>query len=121
MSPALFKRQLARHGKSITLQNRAIVPPAFGAADFDEAFSGDVTVTALIDTRRGSTLFDGVATDRPITHKFCIEYLAGVTAETWVLFGGRRFDVVDVENRGEDDECLVLRCTERGAGEAAKT
>lgn len=120
MTLAFLRRQLARRGKSVTLENRTITPPDFGSPDFDEAFSTAATVDALIDTQRGSTLFDGVATDRPVTHKFCIEYIAGVTAETWVLFGGRRFDVVDVENYEERDFCLILRCAERGIGEAAK-
>jgi len=114
MSAALFLRQLARHGKTITLYNRAIVAPVAGSADFTESFSGAAPVLALIDTTRGKTLFDGVATDRPITHKFCIAYLAGVTAETWVEFGGRRFDILDVENCGEEDVVLRLSCTETG-------
>lgn len=120
MNLALFHRQLAQRGVSITLQNRAILPPVFGDVDFDETFSGDSTVTALVDTTRGKTLFDGVATDRPITHRFCIAYVAGVAAETWISFGGRRFDILDVENCEERDAILILRCTERGTGEASK-
>lgn len=117
---ALFKRNLARCGKTITLQNRDISAPIFGSADFDELFSGDQDVQAIVNTERGKTIFDGVATDRPITHKFCIEYLSGVTAETWVSFNGRRFDIVDVENCCEENRVLILRCTERGTGEASK-
>lgn len=120
MNLALFHRQLAQHGQNITLQNRSITPPVFGFTDFDETFSGDSIVKAIIDTTRGKTLFDGVATDRPITHRFCILYVAGVTAETWITFGGRRFDIIDVENCEERNQVLILRCTERGTGEAAK-
>lgn len=120
MAGRLFLRNLAKCGQPITLQNRDIVPPVFGTPDFDENFSGDQTVQAIISTQRGKTLFDGVATDNPITHKICIEYLPGVTAETWILFKGRRLDILDVENCCEHDEVLILRCTERGTGEAAK-
>ena len=120
MSLALFKRNLAKCGKTITLQNRDIAAPEFGTPDFDEAFTNTVDVLAILKTERGKVLFDGVATDNPITHKICIEFVTGVTAETWVLFNGRRFDILDVENCGEQDLCLVLRCTERGTGEAAK-
>ncbi len=116
----LFKRNLAKCGQSITLQDRDIQAPDFGTPDFDLDFTNDTLVTAIVQTERGKTLFDGVATDTPITHKFIIEYLAGVTSETWVLFDGRRFDIVDVENNAEKNECLILRCTERGVGEAAK-
>lgn len=120
MGLALFKRNLAKCGQLITLQNRDIQAPEFGTPDFDEAFSGDTEVQAIIQTDRGKVLFDGVSTDNPITHKICIEYLPGVTAETWVLLKGRRLDILDVENCGEQDLCLILRCTERGTGEAAK-
>lgn len=120
MSLALFKRNLAKCGKTITLQNRDIQVPEFGSVDFDEAFSGDTNVQAIISTERGKVLFDGVSTDNPVTHKICIEYISGVTAETWILFDGRRFDILDVENCGEQNKCLVLRCNERGTGEAAK-
>ena len=117
---SLFKRNLAKYGQPITLQNREIKPPLFGKPDFDETFSGDQVVTGIVSTKRGKTLFDGVATDNPITHKISIEFLAGVTAETWVLFKGSRLDIPDVENCCEKDEVLILRCTERGTAEASK-
>ncbi len=116
----LFKRNLLKCGQPITLQNRDIQAPIFGTPDFDLDFTNDQVVQGVISTKRGKTIFDGVATDQPITHRIAIEFLSGVTAETWVLFKGRRLDIVDVENIGEQDECLVLLCTERGIGEAAK-
>ena len=121
MGRSLFKRDLAKYGKLITLQDRAITPPDEGSTSFDETFTENTPdVPALIITKRGKVLFDGVNTDAAITHKFCIEFIEGVTAETWVLFKGRRFDIVDTENVGEQDYCLVLRCTDKGTGEAAK-
>lgn len=117
----IFDRQLAACGQQITLQNRAIQAPAFGSVDFDESFSADLAVQALISTERGKTLFDGVATDNPVTHKICINYVAGVTAETWVLLAsGSRLDILDVENCCEKNERLILRCTDRGTAEASK-
>ena len=121
MSGQLFQRNLNRCGKPITIQNRSIVAPAFGSPDFDEEFTGDIEVTALVNTKRGKTLFDGVATDQVITHKFCMHYIEGVTDESWVLFKGRRFDIIDVENCCENDKRLTLSATERGTGEAAKS
>lgn len=117
----LLARDLVRCGVDITLQNRAIVAPIFGSSDFDESFTGDQVVKAVIVTERGKTLFDGVNTDIPVTHKLYIGYLAGVTSETWVLLSdGRRLDIVDVENKNEQNKCLILRCKERGTSEAAK-
>jgi head-tail adaptor len=120
MNLTLFKRNLAKHGKTIKLQNRAIVPPAAGSPDFDESFTDTSSPKALIKTPRGKVLFDGVGTDNPITHEFCILFVSGVTAETWVEFGGRRFDILDVENCGEKDAILKLRARERGTGNASK-
>jgi len=123
----LFKRNLAKCGKPITLQDRNIVPPPFGSPDFGENFDGDNTVQAIIKTIRGKTFFDGVGTETPITHEICIEYDADnnvtddtVTAETWILFNNKRIDILAVENCCEEDEVLILTCAARGAGEAAK-
>jgi len=117
---SLFDRQLAKCGKTITLQNRDIVAPIFGNQNFDESFSGDQNVQAIIKTVRGKTFFDGVNTETNITHEIRIKYLAGVTAETWILFSGRRIDILSVENCCEEDRILVLTCSERGTAEAAK-
>lgn len=122
MSLINFRRNLAKRGKSITLQNRDISEPGAGFVDFDEDFSGGTVVLALVKTVRGRTYFDGVNTETPITHELKIEYLSGVTSETWVLFKGRRLDVLTLTNCCEDDEILILECNERGLStvEAAK-
>ena len=75
---------------------------------------------AILQTKRGKVLFDGVSIDQNVTHRICLEFVAGVTSETWVLYNGRRFDILDVENVGEQGQCLILLCNERGVGEAAK-
>jgi len=120
MASRLFLRNLAKRGKSITLQNRAITSPVFGAVDFNETFTTASTVKALVKTTSGKTFFDGVSVDRVITHIFRIEYLAGVTAETWILFNSRRIDILQVENCCEEDSVLILTCSDIGVGEAAK-
>jgi head-tail adaptor len=117
---SLFARNLAKCGKMITLQNRSITAPVFGTADFDERFSGDIERKAIIKTVKGKTFFDGVSTERLITHEICMEYEAGITAETWILFNGRRIDVLAVANCCESDKRLILTCSDRGVGEAAK-
>lgn len=117
----LFERQLAKCGQTITIQNRDIDPPPYGSPDYNELFTNDTPVQALISTERGKTLFDGVSIDNPITHKICIAYIPGVTAQSWVLLAnGSRLNILDVENCCEKDEKLILRCTDRGTGQAAK-
>lgn len=117
---SLFARNLAKRGQDITIQNRDIVAPFFGSQNFDETFSGDQTVKALVKTIKGKTFFDGVSTEKVITHEFRIAYLAGVTAESWILFKGRRIDILSVINCCEEDTILLLICNERGVGEGAK-
>ena len=116
---SLFARNLARCGKDITLQNRDIEAPIFGTPDFTETFSGDQVVKAIVKTVNGKTFFDGVNTETNITHEMRIDYLAGVTAETWILFNSRRIDILSVENCCENDDVLILTCSERGVGLAA--
>jgi head-tail adaptor len=109
----------------ITLQNRAIEEPDFDDFDYDETFTDAVPgedVYALIETINGVTIFDGVATDVNVTHHFYINVIDGITAETWVEFDSRRFDVLRAENLDERSEYMRLICTERGANtfEASK-
>ena len=121
MNPALFSRNLKRYGQSITLQNRDIQPPDFGSSDYDEDFTNDRVVLGIINTSRGKTMFDGVSNNRLVTQIIFIAFIPNITAETWVLFKGRRFDVLDVENCCERDDVLKLSCSERGIGNAAKS
>lgn len=120
MAMTLLAHSLAKCGQLITLQNRDIVSPVFGSVDFDENFSGDQVVTALVKTIRGKTFFDGVSAERLITHEIILYFVAGITAETWILFKGRRIDVLAVDNCAEKDKVLILTCSDRGVGEAAK-
>lgn len=117
---SLLQRQLRHCGQSISIQTRSIVPPVFGSVDPGLDFVEKHNVKALIRTTRGKTLFDGVSTDQVVTHKLAIEYLAGITAEDWILFKGSRLDILDVENCGEADIELVLTCNDRGTKEASK-
>lgn len=117
---SLLARQLRHCGQSISIQTRSLVPPAFGSVDAGLDFVEKHNVKALVRTTRGKTLFDGVSTDQVVTHKLGIEYLAGITAEDWVLFNGSRLDILDVENCGEANKALILTCNDRGTKEASK-
>ncbi len=120
MNTQLFKRNLARCGKMVKLQNRDIEAPRFDSADFDELFSEIKEVPAIIKTPRGRIVFDGVDTETQVTHEICIAYVAGVTSETWIEFKGRRFDILNVQNCCEEDAVLILDCAEKGVNEASK-
>ena len=100
----------------ITLQDRDISSPIFGGVDFDEDFSADNQVWALLSTVKGGTIFDGVEDDGKLTHEIYIVYDVNVTAETWILLGdpARRLDILDVEDLDERHEYMLLSCAERG-------
>ena len=118
---SLLSRSLAKSKHTITLQNRDIVSPLFGTPDFDETFTDTQSVKAIIKTPKGKTYFDGVSTEFNITHEIIIAYVAGVTAETWILFGTTRIDILAVANCCEDDTVLRLTCNDRGDKEASKS
>ena len=111
MSLRLFKRNLAKYGKTITIEDRD-VSVVNGLPT--EVFSNPVTPTALVKTVTGVSVFDDTNTERVATHEICLLFLAGITAEKWVKLGTTRIKVLTVENCCERDECLKLMCTERG-------
>lgn len=110
------KRQVCIGAKEdlITLQDRSITAPSFGV-DATETFTdSNPDVWAMVKTVRGETMFDNTGTERDVTHKFYIEFLTGVTAETWLTFNGDRFDILDVEDLDERHQDLLLRASNRG-------
>lgn len=106
----------------ITLENRAIQAPEFDTVDFDETFTApNPAVWSLIETVRGKTFFDGVATEEDITHWVYINFDTTVTAETWIkMADGRRLDILRVENLDERSDFMLLHSIDRGAVEASK-
>lgn len=105
----------------VTLENRDIQAPEFDTVDFAEEFTAPQAVSAMIETVRGKTVFDGVSTEQDVTHWIYIRFDATVTAETWVkLDDGRRLDILRVENLDERSDFMLLHCDDRGAREASK-
>jgi len=104
----------------ITLYNRDVVAPEFGAVDFDVAFNQSNNVWAMVSTNTGKTLFDGVDRDVNITHTIAIRHDASVTAETSVELNGKKLKIIHVEDFEERGEFMLLECRYRGVGEAAK-
>lgn len=99
---------------TITLQDRAITAPASGF-DATEVFTTNTAgVWAKIDTSRGETVFDGSNTEVDVTHVFTIRWLTGITAETWILFDGERFDILDTQDLEERNEWLIMKATNKG-------
>ena len=98
----------------ITLQNRSLTAPAFGV-DATETFTdANPDLFTMVKTVTGESVFDGTETERTVTHRFYVEFLTGITAETWILFDGNRYDILDVEDLDERHEWLLLRATKLG-------
>lgn len=100
--------------KRITLQGRSITAPVAGSPDFTETFAAGTERWAAIKTVAGKTFFDGVnQRDREVTHQFVIRYDSSVTAETWISYNSRRFDIMAVEDLDERHEFMMLWCTDK--------
>lgn len=102
--------------KRISLQVRDLEAPVGDSVDFKEKFTVLSDIWTMIETVAGKVFFDGSNTDRSITHNFYIRYLNGVeiTAQNWVRYDDKYFDIINVENLDEANRFLLLRTTERG-------
>lgn len=98
----------------IILQDRSITPPDFGATDFTENFISTPPSWALVNTVSGKTYFDDINTEIDITHEIYIRFDATVTAETWILFDGRRIDILTTEDLDERHIFMKLTCNDTG-------
>lgn len=101
--------------RRIELKNRDITAPIFNTVDFIETFTPNKCVWGGVETVSGKTHFDGVATDITITHNWYISFDETVTAETWIVYACRRFDILKVENFEERNEFMKLICVDRGS------
>lgn len=102
-------------GQPMELQTRSIKAPNFGSVDFSQDFQQKVPFIGAIDTGQiGKTTFDGTSIEQRITHIIYLEFIENVTAEDWVLYDNRRFDIINVEDVGELNGILKLECNERG-------
>lgn len=97
----------------IVIENRNITPVLEGV-DFGEEFTENYTAMAAINTPNGKTFFDGINTEINVTHVIGLYFDATVTAESWILFNGRRLDILSLKNLDERNEWMEAVCVERG-------
>lgn len=100
--------------KPITIYTRNITPPELNGVDFDEEFVEPRNVMAMIETIKGESIFAGSNIRIDVTHQFTFRYIAGITFEKYVIYGGNRYSILDVENQNEMNKFYVLRCSNRG-------
>lgn len=116
----LFERNLKKCGKSIAIQTRTNQGATFGNSNPEQTFVTKHTVLAIVQTPKGKATFDDVGLDETVTHIFCIAWIDAITSEDWILFNGKRYDILNDVNCCEKDTRLKLFCRVRGEGEAAK-
>ena len=108
----LMERNLRNRGKDVIIEDRD-VKIINGQAQ--EVFSNPTpTLKALICTIKGVSVFDSTNTERVATHKLSMDFRSDVTAEKWVKFGTKRIKILTVEDCCENEEIMILMCTERG-------
>jgi len=110
---SLFLRNLAKCGKDVVIEDRT---ERIISGKPREVFSNPREDRMRVKTLRGVTVFDGTNTETIATHKLCGVWRDDVTAEQWVRFvhNDKRLRILTVENCCEEDERIILMCTERG-------
>ena len=108
---SLLVHSLNKCGQDVTIEDRDTEIINGQAA---EVFTNPRIVKAIVKIVSGKSVFDDTNTERVVTHKLVIAYIANVTAENWVKLGAKRIKILTVENCAEKNKELILMCTERG-------
>lgn len=117
----LFERNLNKYGQNIDIQTRVNQGASFGNSNPEQTFTTKhADVKVIVKTPKGKATFDDVGLDEIVTHKFCLLWLDGITQEDWILFKGKRYDILNDMNLCEKDSRLILFSRVRGEGEAAE-
>lgn len=118
---SLFTRNLKKCGQPIDIQSRANLGATYGNSNPEQSFTTKhAAIQAIVQTPKGKATFDDVGIDETVTHKFCIAWIDGITSEDWILFKGKRYDILNDMNCCEKDKAITMFCRLRGEGEAAK-
>ncbi|MCK5017303.1 MAG: phage head closure protein [Candidatus Peribacteraceae bacterium] len=102
--------------RKITIQMRDIKPPKGGSVDFTENFTVEREVWAMVESVNNTTFFDETNTEQIVSHNFYIRYIDGVeiTAENWIKWRDRYYDIIGVQNLNEENRFYLLRANVRG-------
>lgn len=113
---------LEQVGQEAELQTRNLQPPAQNEVDSRIEFTTFAVVKRMaFDTEAGKTTFDGVDTERVFSDTAYMDYIPNVTSELFVLFQGKRFKIISVEDIGEINGILELKLSQLGDSTKATT
>ena len=89
--------------------------------NYVEEFKDLFTYYAAVETNRGRESFSQVGTnsqgaDSAYTHKFYIRFSNQCvpTSENWIEYDCDKYKILSVENLGERNKFLALRCVKKG-------
>lgn len=117
----------------IELLSRDIKAPSIGEKQAEEVFVNIDTPYAAVKTfgggnvgSRGIRRFNGINIDPKATHLFFVPftdlYAAIETENNFILFSGKHYSILSVDDINEDNLTIMYQCTERGTAtkEASK-
>lgn len=118
MSKSTIKRPHRQYclgdlSRKVMILDRNIQVPEFDDVDFDEKFSGTLSVWASVTTVSGQTIFV-VNQDVSYSHRIAIRYDASVNSEKWIRLDGINYRIIDIQNLEMRNEWLVMRCVATG-------
>ena len=109
-------------GQQAELQIRSLQSPKQNEVDSEIEFTTFKIIEKMaFDTEAGKTTFDGVDTEQIFSDTAYMEYIPNVTSELFVLFQGKRFKIISVEDVGEIHGILSLQLTQTGDSEKVST
>ena len=103
----------------IGLFNREITGNVSKTTAYNASFVGGITASAMLLTRSGAQIINGVSVTTKPTHDFYIRYKADIESTKWVIYNEVIYDVIEVENLEERNEFLKISCIKKGTKKAA--
>ena len=98
----------------IILSKRSIKGLTTSDPNFDESFTAQTTVWAMVETVSGETGFDGTNTEVVITDRFYVRYDPSVDAETWIELDGINYRIINTTDLDRRRQFTLINATIRG-------
>ncbi|MCH9735865.1 MAG: hypothetical protein K0U78_15155 [Actinomycetia bacterium] len=97
-------------GQEAVVQNVTLRAPKAGSTESRRTFETFVRVEKMaFDTESGSTTFDGVGVERIFEVTAFMAYVPGINSEQMILFQGKRYKILNVEDIGLINGVLSLQ------------
>lgn len=105
------KNLVAQMKHRVTIQN--ISRESDGQGGFTETWPDGATVWAKIEQKKAWEKFQAMQMQTPVIWAITMRYRTDVTSKSRLKYGDRVLWVKEVINRGEKNEFLEIRATER--------